>query len=209
MPVYSFQNVCLNLYISIHIHDWNWRSLLTIPASNPLKRRGLKTAPERNLNMTHRNNCCSRKPRVSPLGLARSSSGRFIQHYLELVPGWAAPSGSPLPSAPLTTLSGLWRHKLALWVTSCSILFLMATSKPLRGKRSCVITIIAQTHWRTYWEMLMRKWERQKLTHLVERVLTFFSFCCSTTWAFLGAMVLASQKEKHRLSNLKIRLPAF
>lgn len=61
-----------------------------------------------------------------------------IRSYLELVPGRAAP-GLALPSGPLTTLSGLWRDKLAFWVTSCSILFLMATSRPLRGqqRKSC------------------------------------------------------------------------
>lgn len=49
--------------------------------------------------------------------------------YLELFPGRGAP-GLPLPSAPLTTLRGLCRDELALLVTSCSILFLMAISRP-------------------------------------------------------------------------------
>lgn len=59
------------------------------------------------------------EPKAAPTGL-----------YLELVPG------VPLSSGPRTTLSGLWRDELAFWVTSCSILFLMATSRPFRKRRA-------------------------------------------------------------------------
>lgn len=48
-----------------------------------------------------------------------------------LVLGWAAPV-LPLLSGRLTTFSGLWRDELAFWVTSCSILFLIATSRPCK-----------------------------------------------------------------------------
>lgn len=46
--------------------------------------------------------------------------------YLELVPGCVA----PLVGGFLITDRGLWREELAFCVTSCSILFRMATSSP-------------------------------------------------------------------------------
>jgi len=44
--------------------------------------------------------------------------------------GFEGPAVSFLPAGVFSTLSFLWRDLLALCVTSCSILFLMATSKP-------------------------------------------------------------------------------
>lgn len=104
------------------------------------------------LNMSHRKSCRSLIPWLRPAVWTRSTSGLGIKAYLELVPGMPSP-GLRLRSAPLTKLSGLWRVKLAFWVTSFSMLFLMAISR------------------------------------------TFFSFCCSTTWAFLGAMALPLQRK--------------
>lgn len=120
--------------------------------------------------------------------------------YLELVPGWVSP-GLPLRSAPLTTLSGLWRDKLAFWVTSCSILFLMATSRPFREqqrrlKLSCQSSSLNVVTFKILFRVGLRETATLPRSLLVKLVLTFFSFCCWTTWAFLGAIVRPLQNKK-------------
>lgn len=78
--------------------------------------------------------------------LSQSVCSRALRSYFVLVPGRAAPA-LPLLSGPLTTLSGLWRDELAFWVTSCSILFLMATSRPWKEEKK-MISRLFKSLWR-------------------------------------------------------------
>lgn len=77
---------------------------------------------------------------------SQSLCSRALRSYFVLVPGRAAPA-LPLLSGPLTTLSGLWRDELAFWVTSCSILFLMATSRPWKEEKRMVLRLF-KSLWR-------------------------------------------------------------
>lgn len=57
----------------------------------------------------------------------------FACHHLVLddpAAGFEGPAVPLFASGVFSTLSFLWRDVLAFWVVSCSILFLMATSKP-------------------------------------------------------------------------------